>query len=128
MNVALVLLVLAAGLAGCAGDDSDRATTAPPAGSAVGPGLSVAQAKASTVAGPMLVRGALLVDADRTRLCEALLESSPPQCGEPSLEVRALDLSQLALERGGDVRWAEEVKLLGTIEGGVLTVTPTASG
>ena len=131
MNIALVAVALAAALAGCGGGDadgSDRVTTTPPAGSAVGPGLSVTQARASTVAGPMLVRGSLIVDTDATRLCEALAESYPPQCGEPSLEVRGLDLSEFALERAGGVRWAEQVKVLGTVEGDVLTVAPAASG
>ena len=41
--------------------------------------------------GEMTVAGSLLVDGEQARLCAALAESFPPQCGEPSLVVENLD-------------------------------------
>jgi hypothetical protein len=76
------------------------------------------------------VRGYVVApEGEPIRLCEALLESYPPQCGEPSLVVRGLDLAKVpglvstddpALAR---VSWSERpVELAGTVEDGILTV------
>ena len=63
------------------------------------------------------VTGALFIDADGTvRLCDALLESFPPQCGGATLVVDGLDLAALDLEEANGVRWAEGVTLLGSVE------------
>ncbi|MFN2471554.1 MAG: hypothetical protein ABR583_11325 [Gaiellaceae bacterium] len=131
MKTHVHVLALAALLAGCGGSDGDDAvktTPAPPAaGTPIGPGLTVAQALRSELDGPLLVRGALVADGKHTRLCDALAESYPPQCAGESVEVAGLDLAGFDLERAGQVRWAEQVKLLGTVEEGVLTVDPTAT-
>ena len=60
-----------------AGDDDAGATATPPS-SAVGPGISIAEALDSTLDGPLLVNGALVIRSDEVRLCEALAESFPP--------------------------------------------------
>jgi hypothetical protein len=67
---------------------------------------------------PVLVSGALFVDADGTiLLCEAIAESFPPQCGGARLEVRGLDLATIdGVQREGDVGWAESVVLFGSVE------------
>jgi hypothetical protein len=63
------------------------------------------------------VSGALFVDADGTvRLCEAIAESFPPQCGGASLVVEGLDLGALDLQEAEGVRWADAVTLLGSVE------------
>jgi hypothetical protein len=84
-----------------------------------GRGLSVAEARTH---GPtddiVAVTGALFVDADGTvRLCDAIAESFPPQCGGERITVEGLDLATVAgLQEANGVRWAEAVTLLGSVE------------
>jgi hypothetical protein len=63
------------------------------------------------------VTGALFVDPDGTvRLCEAIAESFPPQCGGARLLVEGLDLASVELEEANGLQWAESVTLLGSVE------------
>jgi hypothetical protein len=78
--------------------------------------------------------GILAIDGGPVRLCYALLESYPPQCGEPALELRGLDLDALELETSaGDptvspARWSDRpVRVRGTVQAGVLTVESVLS-
>jgi hypothetical protein len=113
-TLALVPVVLVLGLASCGGDD--------------GP-LTPGQARSAS--GEVTVEGNLIaIEGEPVRLCSAILESYPPQCGEPSLQVRDLDLDalDLASTRPGDdvtaARWSDEiVSLTGTVEAGVLAVS-----
>ncbi|MBM3141116.1 MAG: hypothetical protein FJZ92_13150 [Chloroflexi bacterium] len=68
--------------------------------------------------------------AGEVRLCEALAESMPPQCGGSSLRVEGLDLAELAgLERASGVTWSSRpLQLLGRVAGDVLRVEARASG
>ena len=132
--VAPVLLALLIAGAGCGGGEDGGADveTRGNAASAVpapGGGLTVREARASTLHEPLLVRGSLVARGDEVRLCSALAESYPPQCGEPSLVVRGLDLDGVPrLQRSDDgrVRWAERASVLGHVEGGVLTASKTS--
>ncbi len=74
--------------------------------------------------GRLTVRGTLFADARDVRLCSAILESHPPQCGEPSLRVRGLDLVGVSnMEQAKGVGWtAREVTMSGELADGVLTV------
>jgi hypothetical protein len=112
---ALVLLVALA-IAGCGNDDEPAAPA--PAGQ-----LSVEQALEVSSDEPVLVRGFLVV-ADEARLCTALAESYPPQCGGPSLVVTDLPARELrGLKRAQGVAWSETlVALHGFVEDGVLGV------
>ena len=89
--------------------DSAGQTLEPPPGSdaiaATGPGLSVAEARASTLAGPLLVNGFILVADDRVRLCSAIAESFPPQCAGDRLTLVGFDLDQFALTSASGVQW-----------------------
>lgn len=81
-------------------------------------GITVAQALGH---GPtddiVAVTGALFVEPDGTvRLCDAILESFPPQCGGATLLVDGLDPTSLELEEANGLRWAEGVTLLGSVE------------
>ena len=73
--------------------------------------------------GRVVVRGALFVEASTVRLCEAVMESYPPQCGGRDLVVEGLDVAVLELERPKepghpDVRWSRgQVTLEGQVEG-----------
>ena len=84
-----------------------------------GPGMSVADALAHGPTDDLVsVSGALFVAPDGTvRLCDAIAESFPPQCGGASIEVSGLDLSTVAnLQEANGVRWAESVVLFGSVE------------
>ena len=91
------------------------------------PGNSAITVKQALTAKPgesVLVRGALIVSGGTTRLCYAILESYPPQCGVPSLVVRDLDLNTVGvLTSANSVTWSDrEVRLRGTVTDGTLTV------
>ena len=104
-------------LAGCGGEE-DEATEPVPRPAAMGPGLSVAEAIESDLEGPLLVRGVLVERDGKLRLCSAILESQPPQCGEPSLTIEG----QVDGEAG------DQVKLLGEVGDGAIRLSGTATG
>jgi hypothetical protein len=82
-------------------------------------GLSVAEAiEHQPTDDIVLVTGALFVEPDGTvRLCDAIAESFPPQCGGASIDVSGLDLATVVdLQEAEGVRWAEGVVLLGSVE------------
>jgi len=83
------------------------------------PGMSVAEALDHRATDDIVtVSGALFVGADGTvRLCDAIAESFPPQCGGERIVVQGLDLDAVAgLQTEGDVGWAEGVTLFGSVE------------
>ena len=98
----------------------------PGAFTAIGPGISIADALASTLDEPLLVNGNIVIANDTTRLCSALAESFPPQCGGDSIQVTGLDTATLDLQRQGTVAWTNAyVQVLGRVMGGVLVVDDT---
>lgn len=126
-----MLLVLIALVAGCTGQggsddptDNDGTGDAPvlviaDGGPGDGPSLSVADALTHGPTDDLVtVTGALFVDADGTaRLCDAIAESFPPQCGGERIVVEGLDLSSVAdLQEANGVRWAESATLFGSVE------------
>ena len=136
MIVALGLLA-AASLAACSDSDDSNdgggSGADAPGMSAVGPGISIAEARDSDLDGPLLVNGFLVARVGEARLCGALLESFPPQCGGDSLIVKGVDLDLLAgqweLQEAQGVTWSDEpIQLLGTIDGDLLTVEERVSG
>jgi hypothetical protein len=71
----------------------------------------------------VVVRGYVLRDRDGTRLCSALAESHPPQCGRPSLEVEGLPEDDGELAEAQGVAWSErQLALRGVVTRGVLRV------
>lgn len=94
-----------------------------------GGGLSVADALSSDVDGPIAVFGFVVQGADGARLCDALAESFPPQCGGAAIDlsdISTIDVDQLKSEQG--VTWTDAaVTVIGEIVGGVFTVTPLSS-
>ena len=132
MKTVLVFFVVLVTLAGCGEAASQDSTK--PAGNggssamAAGPGLSIDQAISSTDKGPLLVTGSVLADARGVRFCSALAEAYPPQCGGTSLRIEGLKLAEVdGLETAGGVSWSNgPVKLLGTVENGVLSVSTTS--
>ena len=122
----VTVLLLAALLAACSAVSTPSSDDPPAAdprlviveGEPCDAGITVAEALGH---GPtddiVAVTGAVFVDPDGTvRLCDAVLESFPPQCGGAWLLVDGLDLTSLELEEANGLRWAEGVTLLGSVE------------
>lgn len=114
-------------LAACGGDAPSVSAGANPGdpvlviadGAISEPGMSVADALGHQATDDLVtVSGALFVDPDGTvRLCDAIAESFPPQCGGERIVVEGLDLDAIAdLQTEGDVSWAEGVTLFGSVE------------
>ena len=114
-RAAAASLTAVALLAGCGGDES------PASADEV---LTVEQALQAETDGRVRVRGTLIASSSDIRLCSAILESHPPQCGQPSLGVRGLDfVGDSTMVRAMGVRWTpREVVLVGEVEDGVLSV------
>jgi hypothetical protein len=131
-GVLLFSFVLIAAACGGSDDDAPAAGSIPPndgpASSASGPGISVEDAIASTLDGPLLVNGTLVVLDGDARLCSVLLESFPPRCGGSSLAI-AGDFSIDGIDdvqTEGSVSWTDQqIQLLGTVEDGTLTISGT---
>jgi hypothetical protein len=126
MKTIALLAALAAALAlsACGGDDEPAggAGTSTAAASAVGAGISIEEALETDSDEPLLVNGNLLVVNGEPRLCSALAESFPPQCGGASLLITGLDLSGVdSLVVEGDVMWTDRpIKLAGVVKDGRL--------
>jgi len=97
-------------------------------GMLAGGGLTVAEALATDASGILAVQGFYVDDDNGPRLCEALAESFPPQCGGANIELgdlSGIDLGQL--QNSADVTWSDHVVvILGEIIEGVLVPTPTS--
>ncbi len=121
----LAVVVIASVVAAACGDNDDDLGSGPISG--VGPGISIGEALTSNLDGPLLVNGLLHAQNDDVRLCETLAESFPPQCAGRSLVVEGLDLMTIdGLTSAGSYTWSDQtVQVLGTVEGGVLTVAGT---
>ena len=71
------------------------------------------------------VQGHLVADGEAPiKLCRILLESDPPQCGEPSLRIEGLDLGAIpGLQTSESTTWSPgPVELQGTLQDGTLAV------
>lgn len=109
-------------LAGCGGETTGPEQPSPPAHGGTGEPSIVEEARRA--GGRQAVRGTLLARDGEARLCSAILESFPPQCGEPSLLVHGLDFDAVEGTTSADgVTWSEgEVTIVGVVDGDVLRV------
>lgn len=97
------LAVMTVVVAGCGGDDDEAAPVGP---------ITVEQLVARSSDTPIQVEGFLLAQGAVVRLCAAILESYPPQCGEPSVELVGLDLDEVpGTTAEGEVVWLEGANL-----------------
>lgn len=116
-------------------DTGGELPVAPPADSSVSGGmivdggLSIDEAMAYEGSEVVAVSGYFVSIDGEARLCSALAESFPPQCGGDSLTIanpEALASSPLVEE--GTTQWSEEtITVLGTIDGDTLTVDVTSA-
>jgi len=125
-----VLLLLLSLLVGCAdsgaGRPADEAARPRTGTGTPAPVLTVEQALQVPAAGPVLVRGYVLVARDGSaQLCTGLAGSYPPQCGRPALALSRLNPAALpATDSTDGVLWTGETTLRGTLRGAVLDVSP----
>ncbi len=136
--VVLALLII---VAAC-GDTTDTTATTDPGGAASGMvvdgGLTVPEAIATDATGILAVRGNLFFDEQGWRLCEALAESFPPQCGGAALPLGNVDEATIAgllapdgiaLSENQGIRWTDQqVILFADLVDGTLEVNPQATG
>ncbi len=95
-------------VSGCGDDDTDVITT-------------IADATAQT--GSVELDGFVVELDGVAKLCEALLESFPPQCGEPSVTIANIDELDATFATEQGVRWTDlSVRVVGTVDGGVVTI------
>lgn len=95
-------------------------------GMAVDGGLTVAAALDTDATGTIAVQGFIVETAGEARLCDALAESYPPQCGEASVLLDNLDqVDPESLSSEGNVRWTDTtVTIYGELVDGTLATTP----
>ena len=99
----------------------------PPAGDEEEPlPTTIRVAAAADADGPVAVAGFVVAAGDDVRLCEALAESFPPQCGGASIAISGLDqVDPDELQTEGDVIWTDyAVTLFGEMVDGLLVVMP----
>ena len=98
----------------------------PEPGAAGDPIESMSIADAATASGQVMVAGFLVDVAGESRLCEALAESFPPQCGGASITLTSLEqIDPDELKTEGDVTWTDfVVTVFGEMVDGTLVVTP----
>lgn len=109
----LVLLLLVASLAltACLGDD---------AGSILDDPVTPEQAL-ERPDGLVAVRGFLIDDGGGARICGAIAESYPPQCGGASLPVRGVTVANLeGATVEGTVSWVELAVVEGSLRSGAI--------
>jgi len=130
MRTRLVLAVAAVLLVGACTVQGPGPAATPPSEAAVlvissgnrgggDQGMTVAEALGHRATDDLVfVTGSLFIDPDGTvRLCDAIAESFPPQCGGERIVVQGLDPSGVAnLQEESGVRWAEGVTLFGSVE------------
>jgi hypothetical protein len=94
-------------------------------GMAVDGGLTVADALAGNADGILAVKGYVVASGDGIRLCDALAESFPPQCGGDSVLLDSLDsIDPDELTSEGDVTWTgAQQTVYGELSDGTLTTT-----
>lgn len=90
----------------------------------LGNGMSVQEATAQPIDGGFAITAWYLDDGSGARLCDGLLESFPPQCGEPSIAVDnsvGVQIDELRTE--GSVTWSDQpATIVGEIVDGVFVV------
>ncbi len=98
----------------------------PTGGDDAAPIVAMSVDEAASASGQVTVSGFLVDVAGESRLCEALAESFPPQCGGANITITSLDqIDPDELSTEGDVTWTDAyVTVFGEMVDGTLVVTP----
>jgi hypothetical protein len=116
----LVALAMAAALAGCGSDEGE------PAGVPTSP--TAPTPSTEPTARETEFTGYLVQSGDEARICEALAESYPPQCGGRSYRLVGFDARALSgVEQANGVSWTQQqVTVRGVLadDGETLVVSP----
>ena len=123
-SLALLLLVVLLAAA-CGDDDSGEAgsVTTTTVESPSGVPASIGGIIDGDISGDINVLGYVVIDENGTRFCSVLLESFPPQCGPPSVDLVDLDITAISLQEEDGVQWTDDVViLLGRYRDGTFTV------
>jgi hypothetical protein len=100
--------------------DSGEPTEPPP------PGIQITSVLNTDIDGGFAIQGFYVADESGVRLCEALAESFPPQCGGSSVPFdnsAGADLGVLSVEQG--VTWSNQpVVVVGSMVDGVFVSDP----
>jgi hypothetical protein len=108
MILCLSLLVLTGCGASGGGPQSDHCDD--------GRSFSIGEVVEERPTGVVEVEGYIVSRAGETRLCSALLESHPPQCGNPSLRLPGPPPQGDGVESAEGVTWTEgEHRILGSL-------------
>lgn len=119
------LFAVVAVTAACGDTDSDQAepTTSATLEPSTGAPASIGGIIDGEPSGDMHVLGYVVIDQNGSRFCSVLLESFPPQCGQPSVDLVDLDTALVALQQEQGVQWTDDiVVLLGRYRDGTFTV------
>jgi hypothetical protein len=109
-----VLAILALTAAACGDSDTPTSDGLP---------LSVEGLIVAEPTSDVSVIGFIVADSAGSRLCEALAESFPPQCGGMSVEISGLDDLDPQLEEAQGLRWTgTAVVVTGRYSGGTLAI------
>jgi len=115
--VAVVVVGSVVVLTACGDEDSGSGPSASDGGGPVTSGredpISVQQLVARSADTPVAVQGLLYAGEGVVRLCGAVLESYPVQCGQPSVELVGLDLAAVeGVTTAEGVTWKEGAVLM----------------
>jgi type IV pilus biogenesis protein CpaD/CtpE len=110
-GLGVVTVLAAAGLAGCGDDGTGPASTSTSVDTSSP--LTVSDLVARSADTPVAVEGFLHGEGGTARLCAAVLESYPPQCGQPWVELAGFDPTVVTgTQTAGGVTWKEGVVLV----------------
>jgi hypothetical protein len=123
MKFLVCFLVTILFAAACGDSDEVGSTTSTTLETSDGVPASIAGVIDGEISGDINVLGYVVIDSNGSRFCSALLESFPPQCGAPSVDLADLDNAAVDLQEEQGVQWTDGVVvLLGRYNNGTLTV------
>jgi hypothetical protein len=119
----LLVTILLAAACGDSDSDETESATSTPVDSPNGVPASIGGLIDGDISGDINVLGYVVIDESGTRFCSVLLESFPPQCGPPSVDLVDLDTTAIDLQEEQGVQWTDDIViLLGRYRDGTFTV------
>jgi len=117
----LLLFTLAA--SGCGSESAEGPTDPTPSGV-----IDISELADQNPPLSATVRGSVFWDDDAARLCGVLMESFPPQCGDPSIVIGNPELLEVEFTETQGIRWTDRVvEIEGNWDGEVFTLDADGS-